>query len=301
MYTTKMCLVLAAACLGLALTGCRKEAPAPKASEPDRKATEPKKAEQAAKPKAEPGPSTKLAVSHGEDKPSEPSEPTTQETKKPAAATQKAAAPPKPKRGPMRVGDSSVAAPSPKDDAPAKKAQRARPRGPARVGDSRGIGPAVAAGESRNAPAGNASAAKKDAKRGFPPLNVPDRIFICQECNRQFTMPYREAGKLLGQLRRNAKKGERIAIKCTHCGKKAAVQAHKCKKCGEVMPIPQNTGKGWPDDFVDECPKCGYSQLREIFLRRARRLNEMGRLDLEKAPTLLRKAVEYAKANGDWP
>jgi len=45
---------------------------------------------------------------------------------------------------------------------------------------------------------------------------------------------------------------------CPECGEEDFWLAIKCQKCGEVFFRGQTGG-----DFADECPKCGYSKIRE--------------------------------------
>ena len=48
---------------------------------------------------------------------------------------------------------------------------------------------------------------------------------------------------------------------CPECGKDSAYEAYKCPECDLIY----RKGSAGPNAYPDECPKCGYSEIKERF------------------------------------
>lgn len=244
-----------------------------------------------------------------EPRPSPPPKAETGEKAKPEAAPPVAApqdASPKttaPAPGP--VSTSPAAASQAATPAPAKAA--AQKPGPMRLGETRkpapGAGQPSAAGKA--APGGKPRPGRVGkSSKPWKPIQPSDRMYYCLSCKQTFTLSYKEAAP---QLREAAKRAprKRPKLKCIKCGKVEAVPAMKCVKCGaiitgpEEIPEPKSIFQG-TGPFPDECKKCGYSQMREGILRGVRQRMKQGKLDMEKLPPMVRRAIEDAKAKGQW-
>lgn len=73
--------------------------------------------------------------------------------------------------------------------------------------------------------------------------------------------------ELQEEARTNVDAPRPLPLTCKECGQKSLFQAVKCEKCGEVF----FEGAAGDDAPIDECPKCGYSELAERKKSRGRR------------------------------
>ena len=215
----------------------------------------------------------------------------TGQAKSPSTATKPATRAGKAKRrvGPSRAGKTSKSATTKKAGAPRG--------GPMRLGESRQAGKGAQSG-----PKGKAG--RKGAKRGWGPIKVPDQLFYCPDCQKSFTLTDRQTRDKLKAMGKTAEGAKRRAMTCSECGKATAVPAMKCEKCGQIITGPKTfpdakPGQGFPG-FVDECPKCGHSRFRERVLKGIRRHIAQGRFDPDRLGSMQRKAIEDAKARGEW-
>lgn len=281
-------------CVGM-VVGCRKEeakpSPAPKGkTEPLADSTAP------AKPAMTPAP-TGMGDKTAPAAPREKADPVTKaptpeaistppdETPKTAAG---AAAPSVP-RGPMRLGDDR----NPQEVAAAKTK---------RPGSDSGSKAGTVPARRRTQPPRSPSSPAPNARRSsnFKPINMPDVMFHCPSCNAAFTMPSSQGYPLIASARRKNPKG-RPQVTCTKCGKKTALPAVKCVKCGAIRTAPKKMDLSMRDGFFDECKACGYSRMRENIIRGLKKRKASGRpLNLEKARPHVRRAIEDAKARGEW-
>jgi len=142
------------------------------------------------------------------------------------------------------------------------------------------------------------------SSKPWKPIQPSDRMYYCTSCQKTFSLSYKEAGPLLREAQKRAPR-KRPKLKCTKCGKVEAVPAMKCVKCNaiitgpEEIPDPKSIFQG-TGPFPDECKKCGFSQMREGILRGVRQRMKHGKLDLDKLPPMVRRAIEDAKAKGQW-
>jgi len=97
--------------------------------------------------------------------------------------------------------------------------------------------------------------------RGGSGLKKPVQM-LCVKCGAGFEI---DSGKYKKQMTEKGAIGPRgptrppPGLKCPKCGQEEAYTAAKCKKCGKVFfPDPAIY-----DDFLDRCPKCGYSAREE--------------------------------------
>jgi len=88
-------------------------------------------------------------------------------------------------------------------------------------------------------------------------------LMKCSECGHTFEISrekymaeVREALKKQGKQMISLRMGERVAITCPDCGRRAAYQAKKCPECGYIFILDYSDS----DDYPDRCPECGYSE-----------------------------------------
>ena len=85
-------------------------------------------------------------------------------------------------------------------------------------------------------------------------LCANDECGIAYEMSREdFEEVMREKGSSTGPMMGPA------AFTCQDCGEESAFIACKCKECGNVFFYDYAS----PDDIVDRCPECGYSDIEE--------------------------------------
>ncbi|MBN1347180.1 MAG: hypothetical protein JXQ73_31100 [Phycisphaerae bacterium] len=185
-----------------------------------------------------------------------------------------------------------------------------------RLGDDRGFAPVAKADDSPAAPAPaaktdpgkpnrfaptNRSPSEPARKTGWGPILSSDRMFHCTSCEHDFTLSNNEANTQLREARMRAKEGQSPAIRCPKCGRDTALQAMKCAKCGAAITASGDPRSYSMKEFFDHCPKCGYSHMRENMLNALRRRKESGRpIDESKLPALMKKALDDARASGEW-
>jgi len=78
-------------------------------------------------------------------------------------------------------------------------------------------------------------------------------LIKCRNCNAVYELPIKDY-----QEQMTASGSPRII--CKECGKKTAIGVTKCEKCGHLYRKGLLVG---PDVYEDQCPKCGYSKIRE--------------------------------------
>jgi len=195
-----------------------------------------------------------------------------------------------------RQGESLEAGKAP---APAE-AGKARPRrgGPMRLGESRRT-------ESGGvAPRPRSKAGQKRFPKRLTDVQMPDQLFYCSECKKSFTLTYQETRDRFRKMERTSGGVTHRALTCPECDKPTATPARKCPKCGEIVAalktLPRDKSGGGRPRFLDECPKCGYSRIREHVLDGIQRQMERGTFNPERLGGLQRRAIEDAKARGEW-
>jgi ssDNA-binding Zn-finger/Zn-ribbon topoisomerase 1 len=80
------------------------------------------------------------------------------------------------------------------------------------------------------------------------------------DCNAEYEMDTAEfKGLIAEQKKLNLIYPGDPPVACKECGQLSLLQATKCPKCGNVF----FRGELGPTHFKDECPKCGYSEIKE--------------------------------------
>jgi DNA-directed RNA polymerase subunit M/transcription elongation factor TFIIS len=101
----------------------------------------------------------------------------------------------------------------------------------------------------------------RPGKRGIPDDFKKETIFLL--CRNSSCKAFFETNKYayykFGEDYVKANLGSSVPLfKCEKCGQESCVEGVKCAKCGQIFEMRWKRGA-----FADQCPKCGYSKIKE--------------------------------------
>jgi len=120
-----------------------------------------------------------------------------------------------------------------------------------------------------------------------------DRHFFCTETSEGFTFSPTKIRELTREATK-ANPGQRIMLKNPKTGHFTLVPGLKCPKCNTYFERPEKSGGLLPTSWTDVCPKCGYSEQKDLAIQSAVKQAKEGKFDIKKIPQFMRPDIEKA-------